>query len=89
MVERLTGGEADDFAAQLLKPMKEWLAKTGPVESFGLDEFIQRVSKRDLAASPQDYPVGGCAGPLAAASQAARKKRSNLVKPITGIAVTS
>jgi uncharacterized protein (DUF2267 family) len=40
LAERLTGGEADDLAAQLPKQMKEWLAKTGPAESFGLDEFI-------------------------------------------------
>ena len=46
LAERLTGGEADDLAAQLPKQMKEWLAMTGPAESFGLDEFIQRVSKR-------------------------------------------
>ena len=45
--ERLTGGEADDLAAQLPEPAKRWL--TTPIEpaaSFGLDEFIRRVEKR-------------------------------------------
>jgi uncharacterized protein (DUF2267 family) len=53
LAERLTGGEADDLAAQLPEPMKEWLAKTGPAESFGPDEFIQRVSKR-ANVTPED-----------------------------------
>jgi uncharacterized protein (DUF2267 family) len=45
--ERLTGGEADDLAAQLPEPAKRWLATpVEPAESFGLDEFIRRVEKR-------------------------------------------
>jgi uncharacterized protein (DUF2267 family) len=47
LAERLTGGEAKDLAAQLPKPMKEWLTPTGEqAERFGLDEFIRRVSER-------------------------------------------
>jgi uncharacterized protein (DUF2267 family) len=47
LAERITGGEADDLAAQLPKQMKEWLTRTDePAESFGLDEFIRRVSER-------------------------------------------
>jgi uncharacterized protein (DUF2267 family) len=45
--ERLTRGEAADVAAQLPKPMKEWLSGGKPeAERFGLDEFIRRVSQR-------------------------------------------
>jgi uncharacterized protein (DUF2267 family) len=47
LAERLSGGEASDLAAQLPKPMKEWLPPAGePAQSFGLDEFIRRVSDR-------------------------------------------
>ena len=46
LAERLTGGEADDLAAQLPKPAKEWLTRGGgPAESFGVDEFIRKVSE--------------------------------------------
>lgn len=45
--ERLTRGEAGDVAAQLPKPMKEWLISSEPdAQRFGLDEFIRRVSQR-------------------------------------------
>jgi uncharacterized protein (DUF2267 family) len=45
--DRLTGGEADDLAAQLPEPAKRWLTTpVEPAESFGLDEFIRRVEER-------------------------------------------
>lgn len=45
--ERLTGGEANDLAAQLPEPAKEWLTTAvEPAASFGLDEFIARVATR-------------------------------------------
>jgi uncharacterized protein (DUF2267 family) len=47
LAERLSGGEARDLAAQLPKPMKEWLTPTSErAQSFGVDEFIRRVSDR-------------------------------------------
>ena len=50
LAERITGGEAHDLAAQLPKQMKEWLEKDpgAPAESFGLEEFIRRVSELRL-----------------------------------------
>ncbi|MBO0869947.1 MAG: DUF2267 domain-containing protein [Micromonosporaceae bacterium] len=45
--ERLSGGEAEDLAAQLPRPLQSWLRT--PVEQarrFGLEEFVIRVSDR-------------------------------------------
>jgi uncharacterized protein (DUF2267 family) len=46
--ERLTRGEARDLEAQLPKPFREPLrfSRSETAESFGLDEFIRRVSRR-------------------------------------------
>ncbi|WP_055490816.1 DUF2267 domain-containing protein [Streptomyces sp. TP-A0356] len=47
LAERLTRGEADDLASELPKPMKEALVSPTPeAEGFGLDEFVNRVSRR-------------------------------------------
>jgi uncharacterized protein (DUF2267 family) len=46
--ERLTRGEARDLEAQLPKPFREPLrfSRSERAESFGLDEFVRRVSRR-------------------------------------------
>jgi len=54
LAERLTGGEARDMAAQLPKPMKDWLTPASEqAEGFGLDEFVRRVSERTRV-SPEE-----------------------------------
>jgi uncharacterized protein (DUF2267 family) len=44
--ERVTGGEAQDLASQLPKPLQDPLQPHNGAESFGLDEFERRVSDR-------------------------------------------
>jgi uncharacterized protein (DUF2267 family) len=45
--ERITGGEADDLAAQLPEELKPYLTKSEEgAKSFGVDEFIRRVAER-------------------------------------------
>jgi uncharacterized protein (DUF2267 family) len=52
--ERLTRGEANDLAAQLPEPAKEWLVSSEPeAEKFGLEEFVRRVSRR-AAVPPEE-----------------------------------
>ena len=47
LAERISGGEARDLAAQLPKPMKEWITPAHePAQSFGVDDFTRRVSHR-------------------------------------------
>jgi uncharacterized protein (DUF2267 family) len=47
LADRITGGEADDLAAQLPQPLKEDLLKDrDEAEAFDVDEFIRRVSER-------------------------------------------
>ena len=47
LADRISGGEAEDVAAQLPEPLKEDLHKDRePAESFDVDEFIRRVSER-------------------------------------------
>ncbi|WP_210637610.1 DUF2267 domain-containing protein [Streptomyces sp. GESEQ-13] len=47
LAERLTRGEAQDLASELPKPLQEPLVSPTPqAESFGLEEFINRVSSR-------------------------------------------
>jgi uncharacterized protein (DUF2267 family) len=47
LADRITGGEADDLAAQLPQPLKEDLLKDHEeAERFDVDEFIRRVSER-------------------------------------------
>jgi uncharacterized protein (DUF2267 family) len=47
LAERISGGEAEDLAAQLPKELKEHLARPGEeAEPFGLDEFVRRVAQR-------------------------------------------
>lgn len=54
LADRLTAGEADDLAAQLPKPMKEWLIPgVRHAEPFGAGEFIRKVSER-ARVTPQD-----------------------------------
>lgn len=47
--ERVTGREADDLAAQLPEEMKGPLydRETGDAEEFSLDEFYERVARRE------------------------------------------
>jgi uncharacterized protein (DUF2267 family) len=47
LADRITGGEADDLAAQLPTPLKDALIKQKEdAERFDVDEFIRRVSER-------------------------------------------
>ncbi|MGW4564187.1 DUF2267 domain-containing protein [Streptomyces sp. NPDC004561] len=58
LAERLTRGEAEDLASELPKPLKEPLVSPTPeAEPFGLDEFIDRVSRR-AGVSPDDAGEG-------------------------------
>ena len=52
--ERVTGGEAGNLAAQLPREIGNYLRKSEVAgESFGLDEFYQRVSRREGVPMPQ------------------------------------
>lgn len=51
--QRLFGGEAKDLAAQLPQEVGIFLTEAGPIESFGLTEFYERVAKKEDV----DYPV--------------------------------
>ncbi|MFF0793793.1 DUF2267 domain-containing protein [Streptomyces spiralis] len=58
LAERLTRGEAEDLASELPKPLKETLVSPTPeAEPFGLDEFINRVSRR-AGMSPDEAREG-------------------------------
>lgn len=59
LAERLTGGEAEDVAAQLPMQMKEWLLShaTPAAEKFGVDEFVRRVSDK-ANVTPEDARRG-------------------------------
>ncbi|MGV9255065.1 DUF2267 domain-containing protein [Streptomyces sp. NPDC003697] len=58
LAERITRGEADDLASELPKPLKEPLVSPTPeAEAFGLDEFINRVSRR-ARVSPDEAREG-------------------------------
>ncbi|WP_458248412.1 DUF2267 domain-containing protein [Streptomyces sp. MAI_2237] len=58
LAERLTRGEAQDLASELPKQLKEPLVSPTPeAEDFGLDEFINRVSKR-AGVSPDEAREG-------------------------------
>ncbi|NMI01235.1 DUF2267 domain-containing protein [Pseudonocardia acidicola] len=48
LAERITGGEADDLAAQLPPELQEPLRRPrkAPADPFGLDEFLRRVGER-------------------------------------------
>jgi uncharacterized protein (DUF2267 family) len=47
LADRITGGEADDLAAQLPQPLKADLLKDQKdAEPFDVDEFVRRVSER-------------------------------------------
>lgn len=51
--QRLFGGEAGDLAAQLPQEVGQYLTNGGESESFGLEEFYQRVAQKEGV----DYPV--------------------------------
>ncbi|MGW5369056.1 DUF2267 domain-containing protein [Streptomyces sp. NPDC004009] len=58
LAERLTRGEADDLASELPKPLKTPLiAPTPEAEGFGLEEFVDRVSRRS-GLSPDEAREG-------------------------------
>ncbi|MGA4986615.1 DUF2267 domain-containing protein [Streptomyces cellulosae] len=58
LAERLTRGEAQDLASELPKPLQEPLVSPTPqAESFGLEEFINRVSSR-ADVSPREAREG-------------------------------
>ena len=47
LADRISGGEADDLAAQLPRGVKDWLVSREPqAERFDLEDFIRRVSER-------------------------------------------
>jgi uncharacterized protein (DUF2267 family) len=47
LADRISGGEADDLAAQLPLGVKDWLVSREPqAERFDLEDFIRRVSER-------------------------------------------
>ena len=45
--ERLYGGEADDLAAQLPSEIRNYLTDGDESQTFGLDEFFERVSENE------------------------------------------
>jgi len=48
LIEHLTGGEAKDLAAQLVKEVQPALQpKTEEAKAFSLEEFYRRVAKRE------------------------------------------
>jgi uncharacterized protein (DUF2267 family) len=59
LAERITGGEAEDLAAQLPGPLKTALPERpgGTAEAFDLDEFERRVADR-AGASHGDVETG-------------------------------
>ena len=47
LADRISGGEADDLAAQLPRGVKDWLVSREPqAERFDLEDFVRRVSER-------------------------------------------
>ena len=47
LADRISGGEAQDLAAQLPGPLKDDLRKPREdAEAFGVDEFVRRVAER-------------------------------------------
>ena len=47
LAERITGGEAEDLAAQLPEELKPYLTRPGEeAERFGVDVFVARVAER-------------------------------------------
>ncbi|MET7933217.1 DUF2267 domain-containing protein [Streptomyces sp. NPDC005322] len=61
LAERITRGEADDLASELPKGLKESLISPTPeAEGFGLDEFVNRVSRR-AQTSPETAREGAAA----------------------------
>ncbi|MCW2996768.1 MAG: hypothetical protein JWN65_317 [Solirubrobacterales bacterium] len=54
--ERVTGGEAQDLAAQLPQPLKAAVPQrpTGTAEPFDLNEFERRVAERAGVAEGED-----------------------------------
>ena len=46
--ERISGGEANDLAAQLPQELKEPIQRSGEeAEAFSLEEFLRRVGERE------------------------------------------
>jgi uncharacterized protein (DUF2267 family) len=47
LADRISGGEAQDLAAQLPRPLQEDLRPAREeAEAFGVDEFVRRVAER-------------------------------------------
>lgn len=61
LAERISGGEAEDLAAQLPKELRDYLRKQREfAEPFGLAEFVRRVSSRagvDVASASDSVPA--------------------------------
>lgn len=53
LAQRLAGGEAEDLAAQLPSEFKDYLRQPNHGESFGLDEFFERVQAREGVDLPE------------------------------------
>ncbi len=50
--ERLQGGEPGDLASQLPSEIKSFLGEEGKGENFGLEEFLDRVTRREGIEKP-------------------------------------
>ncbi len=52
LAERLAGGEANDLASQLPRELAHYLREPQRTEAWTLDEFFERVSKREQVDLP-------------------------------------
>jgi uncharacterized protein (DUF2267 family) len=61
LAERISGGEAQDLAAQLPGELQDSLRRPGEVaEAFGVDEFVRRVAERGEV-GPDEAGTGAAA----------------------------
>jgi uncharacterized protein (DUF2267 family) len=61
LADRISGGEAEDLAAQLPEPLKPPLLKQREeAERFGVEEFLRRVSER-AHVDPETARIGATA----------------------------
>ena len=61
LADRISGGEAQDLAAQLPKPLQDDLRQTREeAEAFDVDEFVRRVAQRGHV-DPEEARTGAAA----------------------------
>jgi uncharacterized protein (DUF2267 family) len=60
LADRISGGEAQDLAAQLPSPLKEPLQVPEDAEPFGVEEFVRRVAERGEV-GPEEARTGAAA----------------------------